>query len=148
MPSFKRTLPTAGMVVLLASVLALTGCRSIDPATEDGNYPGMGDPIPAEDYEPTEDEINQMMPWDCYYDATMNENWHDDVICRRGTDSFRPSLLEGQFVTENDMIAAGEAYEAELNGSSTTGTSTSSADACSDGKDDWRDVLYDCVPPG
>lgn len=118
------------------------------PAEHDGNYPELSDPVPVEDYEPSEDEINQMMPWDCFYDATMNENWHDDVICRRGTDSFRPSLLEGQFVTEADMIAAAEAYEAELNGSSTTGNSTGADEACSDGKDDWRDVLYECVPPG
>ena len=48
----------------------------------------------------------------------MNENWHDDVYCTDGVDAIRPILLEGQFVTEADMIAAGEAYEAELNAGS------------------------------
>lgn len=54
--------------------------------------------------------------WDCYYDPTMNNDWHDDVICRDGVDSLRPILLpESGFVTEDEMIAAGEAYEVELN---------------------------------
>lgn len=56
------------------------------------------------------------MTWDCVWDPTMNDNWHDDVICWRGAESVRPILLDGQFVTEADMIAAGEAYEAQLNG--------------------------------
>ena len=67
------------------------------------------------DGEPTEDEINRAQPWACFYDPTMNDSWHDDVICWRGTESHRPMLLEGQFVTESDMIAAGDEYEAELN---------------------------------
>lgn len=56
------------------------------------------------------------LSWDCVYDPTMNDDWHDDIICWRGVESIRPILLEGQFVTEAGMIAAGEAYEAELNG--------------------------------
>jgi len=93
----------------------MTGCGSILDANQVEDYPEPTYPEPVEDYEPTEDQINQAMSWDCYYDPTMNENWHDDVICRRGTEAFRPILLEGQFVTEADMVAAGDAYEAELN---------------------------------
>ena len=32
-------------------------------------------------------------PWVCYWDATMNENWHDDVACSNGSRSIRPELL-------------------------------------------------------
>lgn len=80
------------------------------------NEPPSAPALPYDDPEPTDDEINETMAWDCFYDPTMNDNWHDDVLCRRGTESHRPILLDGQFVTEMDMIAAGEAYEAELNG--------------------------------
>lgn len=55
-------------------------------------------------------------PWDCFYEPTMNEDWHDDVLCTNGLQSERPILLPGQFVTEDDMRAAGEEYEAMLNG--------------------------------
>lgn len=146
-PTPRSKLSLTLVTVVVSVTIALTSCRAILPTEYDGNYPELNDPVPVEDYEPSEDEINRMMPWDCFYDPTMNENWHDDVICRRGTESFRPLLLEDQFVTADDMTAAGEAYEAELNASS-TGGATGTADACRDGKDDWRDILYDCEPPG
>lgn len=68
--------------------------------------------------EPTDAEIQDALrtSWDCYFDPTMNDDWHDDVICRDGVESVRPILLpELGFVTEDEMIAAGEAYQVELN---------------------------------
>ena len=54
--------------------------------------------------------------WDCFYEPTINDDWHDDVFCTNGVDSARPILLPDQgFVTEAEMIAAGEAYEVSLN---------------------------------
>ena len=146
-PSARSALGLSLVATALLATLALGGCSATNPAEYDGNYPELRDPVPVEDYEPAEDEINRMMSWDCFYEPTMNENWHDDVICRRGSESFRPLLLEGQFVTADDMIAAGDQYAAELN-ASPTGGGTGSADACRDGRDDWRDILYDCLPPG
>ncbi|GAA3871132.1 hypothetical protein GCM10022381_12810 [Leifsonia kafniensis] len=67
---------------------------------------------------PSETEIDEAMraPWDCYYEPSFNEDWHDDVVCVDGVESFRPRLLpESGFVTEDEMRAAGEAYEVELN---------------------------------
>lgn len=53
--------------------------------------------------------------WSCWYDPTMNENWHDDVICTDGPTSHRPTLLPGAFVTEEDMLLEASRYEAYLN---------------------------------
>lgn len=68
--------------------------------------------------EPSQAEIEDAMrgAWDCYYDPSINDNWHDDVICRNGVDWFRPTLLpDSDFVTEAEMQAAGDAFETELN---------------------------------
>ena len=56
-------------------------------------------------YEPTEEQLRdeadaayeeylaENSRWTCFYDPTMNENWHDDVLCRNGSSSERPLLL-------------------------------------------------------
>src|SRR5699024_11933913 len=55
--------------------------------------------------------------WTCYWDPTMNENWHDDVACSRGSETTRPILLpDWSFVTYDDMMRAAREYEAVLNG--------------------------------
>lgn len=64
---------------------------------------------------PDGEGATESVGWSCSYEPTMNENWHDDVICRNGQESHRPSLLEGQFVTEDDMRSAAADYEAYLN---------------------------------
>jgi hypothetical protein len=54
--------------------------------------------------------------WACFWDPTINDDWHDDILCARGLETIRPTLLPGQeFVTEDEMIAAGMAYAATLN---------------------------------
>jgi hypothetical protein len=83
------------------------------------------EPVPYEDEGPSDAEIaaDQQQAWEevtgqewsCWYDPTMNENWHDDVICTDGPTSHRPTLLPGEFVTESDMRAAAAEYEAYLN---------------------------------
>src|SRR5687767_9543643 len=32
--------------------------------------------------------------WSCYYDATFNRDWHDDVLCRSGDEIHRPYLRD------------------------------------------------------
>lgn len=79
-----------------------------------------------EDYEPSDQEIQQAEQeswekitgekWSCSYDPSMNDNWHDDVLCTTGPNSHRPILLPDQgFVTEAEMQAAGQEYEDYLN---------------------------------
>jgi uncharacterized protein YceK len=79
-------------------------------------------------YEPTEEQLQdeadaayeqhmaESSVWICFWDPTMNNNWHDDVLCRAGNKYVRPNLLSGSgFVTKDEMIAAGHKYEAKLN---------------------------------
>ncbi|MGG7463604.1 hypothetical protein [Plantibacter sp. YIM 135347] len=54
--------------------------------------------------------------WSCGWSPTMNEDWHDDVLCTQENEAIRPSLLtDWDFVTYDDMMAAAREYEAELN---------------------------------
>lgn len=58
----------------------------------------------------------EAMPWSCGWDPTMNENWHDDVLCVKGSERLRPELLpDWDFVTQEDMMAEAARYEAYLN---------------------------------
>ncbi len=39
--------------------------------------------------------------WTCGWDVTLNDDWHDDVLCTNGVNQERPYLLPGDsFVTE------------------------------------------------
>ncbi|MGB3911714.1 MAG: hypothetical protein WBL06_14695 [Pseudolysinimonas sp.] len=54
--------------------------------------------------------------WSCFWEPTMNDDWHDDVLCARGLETIRPTLLPDQsFVTEDEMMVAAAEYEATLN---------------------------------
>lgn len=54
--------------------------------------------------------------WSCGWSPTMNEDWHDDVLCIKGVGSLRPSLLEDwEFVTQADMMNAAAEFEVFLN---------------------------------
>ncbi|WP_199422906.1 hypothetical protein [Actinotalea solisilvae] len=55
--------------------------------------------------------------WSCFYDPTMDYDWHNDVLCSDGVNVDRPYLLaEDSFVTEAEMADAAAAYEDLLNG--------------------------------
>jgi hypothetical protein len=80
-----------------------------------------------EQYEPTEEQLQAQADaafeeyaathWACFYDPTMNDNWHDDVLCTNGIDSTRPQLLlDDPFIEYDEIMAAAAAYEAQLNG--------------------------------
>jgi len=61
--------------------------------------------------------------WSCDWSPTMDEDWHDDILCIKGSGSLRPSLLEDwDFVTQADMMQAAAEFEVYLN--STEGTTS------------------------
>lgn len=75
-------------------------------------------PVNTEPVEPVEPMVPPQEPelWSCYWDPTMNDNWHDDVLCQRGLDHDRPELLTNwDFVTYDDMMVEAANYEAWLN---------------------------------
>ncbi|KGJ76926.1 hypothetical protein GY21_08775 [Cryobacterium roopkundense] len=110
----------------------MTGCAFL--GSSGGVSELVGNPRPEREpvfQEPTDAEIQDAsrMSWDCYFDPTMNDDWHDDVICRDGVESVRPILLpESGFVTEAEMIVAGEAFQVELNRYLRLGTRSASAE--------------------
>ena len=62
-------------------------------------------PIPADEH------------WSCAYDPTMNDDWHDDILCSRDAEQIRPSLLpDSSFVGYADIMQAARDYETTLNG--------------------------------
>lgn len=57
-------------------------------------------------------------PWSCGYSPTYDDDWHNDVLCTNGSQSERPYLLEGDsFITQDEIMAAARDYEAMLNSS-------------------------------
>lgn len=54
--------------------------------------------------------------WTCGYSPTLNNNWHDDVLCTDGTSRHRPYLRPGDsFITAAELQRAAAAYERRLN---------------------------------
>ncbi|WP_374947650.1 hypothetical protein [Agreia sp.] len=102
--------------------LALAGCSSMSGGVEldDNTRPGIEPYEPAEEpgYVPDDSEIPQPeIIWSCDYSPTMNEDWHDDVLCIRGGDQDRPYLREGDdFITEDEIMESAREYENALNG--------------------------------
>lgn len=81
---------------------------------------------PVEEFVPTDAEIGHAQrealqdfagdEWTCSYDPTMDENWHNDILCGNGVTYHRPFLTEDDsFVTEDEARAAAATYEDYLN---------------------------------
>jgi hypothetical protein len=79
-------------------------------------------------YEPTEEQLRdeadaayeeylaENSRWTCFYDPTMNENWHDDVLCTNISSSLRPLLLlDDPFIEYEEIMRAAAEHESSLN---------------------------------
>ena len=119
----------------LAVVITLTGCsNSSDGMDNVGLYEESREyEVPDEVYEAEQqaraDEYLQDQyaeyvegqtggagGWTCSYVPTMNEDWHDDVVCSNGSEQHRPYLREwDEFVTEAELMESASEYAAELN---------------------------------
>lgn len=122
----------AGLGVAAAFLACTTACSGyVSPrfggGDDVGPQPGY-DEFVEQNYPapepPTEQEIQQMSEnwlsdsWSCSYSPTFNDDWYDDVLCSRGTESHRPYLREwDSFVTEDEMRQSAQEYEAQLNAS-------------------------------
>ena len=124
-PRLLMNLRTAVACVSLA--LALTGCSSYSDL-----QPGYQDHLDSrDDYEQSEEYLaaegeyyaDQQVAddftasgWRCYWDPTMNDDWHDDYQCSNGVDNDRPYLIpDDSFVEGWEIDAAAADYEASLN---------------------------------
>lgn len=93
------------------------GDDELQPGYDEYQEPQYDAPDPEP---PTEDEIRQMTTpneqWSCFLSPTMNDDWHDDVLCQRGYEYQRPYLREwDDFVTEDELMESAREYEAQLN---------------------------------
>ncbi len=54
--------------------------------------------------------------WICYYDPTMDRDWHNDVLCTNGLEQDRPYLRPSDsYVTKAEIMESAEEYERQLN---------------------------------
>lgn len=96
---------------------ALAGCA---------NYSQLDDFTPPDD-EPVEQVWDHQPPpepevrpelgaWSCEYAPTMDDDWHNDVLCSNGRDGHRPYLREwDSFVTYDEIMQSALEYDAALN---------------------------------
>lgn len=105
-------------------VLALAGCSGTSPlfgGGEDELQPGYEETVDDQYVEPeppAPPAENQQEPatWSCFLSVTYNDDWHDDVLCRRGIEEQRPYLREwDDFVEEWEILESAREYEAQLN---------------------------------
>jgi hypothetical protein len=115
-------------VLSLAVLAALTSCSSGMSEDDLAQAEYREHLQEQQQYEPTEEQLqaeadakleqwlNENAYWTCVYDPTMNDNWHDDVLCSNGVSSKRPTLLpDDPFVTYDEIMQAAADYEARLN---------------------------------
>lgn len=56
--------------------------------------------------------------WSCFYQPTMNYDWHDDVVCSNTRDQQRPYLREwDDYITQVEIMESAREYERQLNNS-------------------------------
>ncbi|MGO3147227.1 MAG: hypothetical protein ACTIJ6_06065 [Leucobacter sp.] len=112
------------LVAITAAIITLSvaGCSGyptmkydygVTDSDEVGEFtPPMPEP-PEEYYEKRDIQL----PWSCDWSPTMNEDWHDDVLCSNGPELDRPYLLpDWGFVTQEDIMVEAQRYEDYLNG--------------------------------
>ena len=101
---FRRTFPPLTVVV----GASLKGSRKTKskPATEP-KVPLLGDG----------ENATSGPSWYCSYSPTMNNNWHDDVLCTNGAQSDRPYLLPNDsYIRQDEIVQAAQVYQQYLNG--------------------------------
>lgn len=78
-------------------------------------------PEPEPTIPPLDEVLGDLFPaglgqWSCDWSPTMNDDWHDDVLCTGGDRQDRPYLLPGDsFITYDEIMRAAFAYEQDLN---------------------------------
>ncbi|MGW9629647.1 hypothetical protein ACWGST_03020 [Agromyces sp. NPDC055520] len=108
--------PTAIIATLaVASVYLLAGCSSSDEGIDNYEQTEL-EPVEVAPEPPVEYVEPAVERWECYWDPTMNDDWHDDYMCTNGSAYDRPYLIpDDSFVEQWEIDEAASAYEAELN---------------------------------
>ena len=123
-----------GLTTLTLLTFVASGCSGyVSPrfgGAGDSEEPGYDQQVDGDDYEPapdppaddggwkTESSLGGSAagPWSCTYSPTYDRDWHNDVICRNGAETQRPSLREwDSYVTQDEIMESAREYEAQLN---------------------------------
>ena len=106
--------PAATLAILaVASVYLLAGCTSTE-GLDNYERPEL-EPVEVIPDPPAE-YVDPVEGWECYWDPTMNDDWHDDYMCTNGSSYDRPYLIpDDSFVERWEIDEAAYAYEAALN---------------------------------
>lgn len=105
--------PTATLAILAVAVCLLAGCTSTE-GLDNYERPEL-EPVEVIPDPPAE-YVDPVEGWECYWDPTMNDDWHDDYMCTNGTSYDRPNLIpDDSFVERSEIDEAADAYEATLN---------------------------------
>ncbi|WP_419817622.1 hypothetical protein [Glaciibacter flavus] len=103
-------------VVAVGLSIGLTGCSSLSSGGSDDEQTVQDAVV---DDEPSGVAIPQPdapLYWTCSYDPTINDDWHDDVLCSNGVETNRPYLREGDdFITQDEIMESAADFEAQLN---------------------------------
>lgn len=107
--------PLAALLLAAAVALTLAGCSFAEPIDDfDRLEPDRVEEIPAPPI--PEPEPPAPRGWECRWDPTMNDDWHDDYVCSDGVSVDRPYLIpDDSFVERWEIDRAAALYEAQLN---------------------------------
>ena len=110
------------LIAVVGIAVLSGGCSGFDPELADtiGNERPAPEPyVPEEQpgWTPDDVEVPELASdWSCSYDVTLNDDWHDDVVCTNGAEAHRPYLREwDDFVSEAELMESAREYESELN---------------------------------
>ena len=103
-------------VVAVGLSIGLTGCSSLSSGGSDDEQTVQDAVV---DDEPSGVAIPQPdapLHWTCSYDPTINDDWHDDILCSNTVETNRPYLREGDdFITQDEIMESAADFEAQLN---------------------------------
>jgi hypothetical protein len=108
----------------ILGVAVLASCSGTNPrfgGEVDDPQPGYEQMV-EDDYvepdppEPPAEYQQDAATWSCTLSVTYNEDWHDDILCRKGDEVQRPYLREwDDFVEEWEILESAREFEAQLN---------------------------------
>lgn len=103
---------TMGAVVIACLAFLAAGCdSSYEPSGNEPPVQEAVEPLPEQPPAPEPDPV-----WECFYEPTYDDDWHNDVLCSNGAESDRPYLREwDDFVTEDEIMESAREYEDQLN---------------------------------
>lgn len=108
--------PAIAILAVASACLILAGCTGTE-GLDNSERPEL-EPVEVIPDPPAE-AVNPpavVNGWECIWDPTMNDDWHDDYICTNGTSYDRPYLIpDDSFVERWEIDEAAARYEAELN---------------------------------